>query len=126
MKILLISQIKGVIRYMDSIQENRGDVHIISIKTDIIADNVSELKKILGDMVSTSRFNVVLDMSAVNYIDSSGLAAIILKLKEFRKNKGDLRIAAVNDSVKTIFDVTFLTSLFKIYPNVDEACKDFN
>lgn len=111
---------------MDLIQEDRGNVHIISIKADITADNVSELKKVLGDMLSTSRLNVVLDMGAMNYIDSSGLAAIISRLKEFRKNNGDLRIASVNNSVKNIFDVTFLTSLFKIYPDVDSACKDFN
>ena len=110
---------------MDFIQEDKGNVQIISMKSDLVADNVSDLKEALAGLLAAEKKNIVIDMGGMNYIDSSGLAALISKLNEFRKKKGDVRLASMNNTVRNIFDVTFLSSLFKIYPSVDEDCKDF-
>ena len=110
---------------MEFVVQERENIHIISVKCDIVADNVDELKKLLADLLATERVCIVIDMEAVNYIDSAGLAILIGRLNEFRRKKGDLHLASMGKKVREVFDVTFLSSLFKIYAGVEEACRDF-
>ncbi len=110
---------------MQIIEQKKGDVSIISVQGEINADNVTQLKKVMSDLAVANKVKVVLDMEKMNYIDSSGLAALIAASHEFRKRKGDLRLAAMNNTVHEVFDVTFLNQHFKIFPAADNACKEF-
>ena len=110
---------------MKIIEQKKGDVSIVSIQGEINADNVAQLKKVMSDLAMADKVKVVLDLGQMNYIDSSGLAELIAASHEFRKKKGDLHLATMNEIVQEIFDVTFLNRHFKIFPAVDNACKEF-
>jgi len=105
--------------------DHKGKITVISVKGEITAENVAELKKTLGDLLATGRIQLVFDMKDMPYIDSSGLAAIISRSNDLRKKKGDLYLAGMNETVKKIFDVTFLSQHFKIFPDAGEACRNF-
>lgn len=71
--------------------------------------------------VGAGRPDVVLDLSAVTFMDSSGLGVLIASLKHARQAGGELRIAAAAEQVLTVLKLTKLERVLKPYATVDEA-----
>lgn len=68
---------------------------------------------------------IVVDLSAVDFIDSSGLGALIGGLKAARQEGGDLRIACAGDQVKAVLKLTNLDRILAPYGTVEEARHDW-
>ncbi len=64
---------------------------------------------------------LVVDMSQVTYIDSSGLAVLIEAMQNAEGYGGKFALAALQESVRPIFEIARLDQVFKIYPDVDSA-----
>jgi anti-sigma B factor antagonist len=64
---------------------------------------------------------LIIDMSAVPYIDSGGLGSIISAYVSREREARKLVLAGVNDRVKMVMTITGVEELFKIYPSVIEA-----
>jgi anti-anti-sigma factor len=60
-------------------------------------------------------------MDKVDFINSSGLGALVSILKEVRNHKGELKISNLADYVKEIFDITQLSSIFDICEDESHA-----
>lgn len=68
---------------------------------------------------------VVLDMRPIEFVDSSGLSAIIALSRALRRQGGELRLAGLQRYVWTVFEVTRLYRAFEIHDTVDEAVESF-
>jgi anti-sigma B factor antagonist len=79
------------------------------------------LRDQLRALVEGGQGLVVVDMSDVDFIDSSGLGALISGLKAARQSGGDLRIVAPCAQVTTVLELTNLNQVLKSYDSVDEA-----
>lgn len=64
---------------------------------------------------------MVVNLSDVEFIDSSGLAVIVKGLKQCRQNGGDLCISNLQQAVLIIFELTRLDKAFKIFDDESEA-----
>src|SRR5437016_8554075 len=64
---------------------------------------------------------VVVDMSKVSYIDSSGLAVLIEAMQNVEKYGGKFSLAGLQENVKPIFEIARLDQVFRIFPDVDAA-----
>src|SRR5262249_8273747 len=64
---------------------------------------------------------LVVDLSQVNYIDSSGLAALIEAMQDVEDYGGKFVLAGLQETVRTIFEIARLDQVFQIFPNVDTA-----
>lgn len=67
--------------------------------------------------------HIVLNLEQVEYMSSSGFRACIAILRKLKQREGSLRLSNIRPSVKRIFDVIELTSLFDIYDTEDEAAR---
>lgn len=67
--------------------------------------------------------HIILNMDQVEYMSSSGFRACIATLRKLNAREGTLKLCAIRPSVKRIFDVIELTSLFDIYETEEEALK---
>ncbi|MCB1165327.1 MAG: STAS domain-containing protein [Leptospiraceae bacterium] len=67
--------------------------------------------------------HIVLNMDKVEYMSSSGFRACIATLRKLNARDGSLKLTNIRPSVKRIFDVIELTSLFDIYESEEEALK---
>ncbi len=67
---------------------------------------------------------LILDLSSVEYCDSSGLSAILLAYRIIQSNEGVIRIAAPTKSVRTLIEISQLDRILPILPTVDEAIAD--
>ena len=65
----------------------------------------------------------LVDFSQTGYIDSSGLGVLVSLSKKIREAGGALRLANLNDDLKTLFELTKLDTLFQIASNRDEALR---
>jgi anti-anti-sigma factor len=63
---------------------------------------------------------LVVDLQDINFMDSSGLGALVSALKLIRNNNGDMVICGANDQVQMLFELTSMIKIFKIYSTVDE------
>ena len=70
---------------------------------------------------AAGKARLVVDLHAVDFIDSSGLGALIGGLKPARQQGGDLRIAAAGDQVRAVLKLTNLDRILSPYATVEEA-----
>lgn len=80
-----------------------------------------QLKAAVTDTVAAGRPQVVVDLSAVTFMDSSGLGALIAGLKAARQASGDLRMTGANEQVRTVLKLTNLDRVLRPYDSVQAA-----
>jgi anti-sigma B factor antagonist len=83
------------------------------------------LKAVIGDAVKEGPSRLVIDMEGVSFVDSTGLGSVIAALKLVRGTRGDLRLAAPNQQVRVVLELTTLDRVFAYYPTVEDALTDF-
>lgn len=82
------------------------------------------VREAVASIVDSGRSKVAVDLSGVEFIDSSGLGALISGLKTTRQAGGDLRIAGANDQVKLVLSLTNLERVLTPYDTVENAYGD--
>ncbi len=110
---------------MDISSRARGEVVILDISGEIDLYNAPEIKDIINKLIEQKRYNVVINLKDVTYIDSSGIGALISSLSNLKKYQGALKIINVFASVRKVFELTKLTSFFDIYDNEDDSINAF-
>jgi anti-sigma B factor antagonist len=83
------------------------------------------IKKKIDELLAKNTKNVILDLSNVPYIDSSGLGELIRCYTTMRKANGTLKLANVTDRIVDLLTITKLITVFEYYKNVDDAIKSF-
>ncbi|KUI25235.1 STAS domain-containing protein [Mycobacterium sp. GA-2829] len=82
------------------------------------------LRKQIHEVVDGGTARVVVDLGGTEFIDSSGLGALISGLKVARQAGGDLRIAAPTRQVTTVLELTNLNRVLRTYDSADGAFDD--
>jgi anti-anti-sigma factor len=83
-----------------------------------------DLREQLHSLVREGNSRLVVDLSGVDSIDSSGLGALISGLKVARQAGGDLRIAAPGEQAVAVLELTNLNRVLKSYDHADSAFDD--
>jgi anti-sigma B factor antagonist len=84
------------------------------------ADKAAAFKEAVGRYLDGRATSIVLDMAMVEFVDSSGLGAILSVLKRMPKGC-ELIICGTTDSVTSMFRLTRLDRIFTMRKNVEEA-----
>jgi anti-sigma B factor antagonist len=69
---------------------------------------------------------VVFDFSELNYINSFGIGILVDLQKNILKNEGIVKICGLSPSIKKIFQITYLTRVFEIFENFEQALDSFH
>lgn len=104
----------------------RYNCSIIEFKGNVMGgpDAVS-LNEKLHELIEKKNTNVVVNLSKVKFMNSSGLGMMIGALTTMRKAGGDLRIANATDKIESLLIITKLITVFKHYKSLDEAVDSF-
>ena len=100
-------------------------VTIVRIDGQLIVGNRQELKTLIQDGLDLGERKFLIDCSQTGYIDSSGLGVLVSLAKRVRELGGELRIAGLNEDLRSLFEQTKLDSLFQISPTAEEALAGF-
>jgi anti-sigma B factor antagonist len=77
-------------------------------------------KERLTEIINAGNLLIVLDLTHVEFVDSSGLGAIVTGLKVLGR-RGDLALANVHADVKMMLSLTRMDRVFKVFASTDEA-----
>ena len=92
---------------------------ILALEGEIDLHRSPEVKQTLQPLLEQKLPKIFIDMSAVQYIDSSGLALFIETLQRVGIYGGKFALFGLRESVRSIFEIARLDQVFQIYP--DEA-----
>jgi stage II sporulation protein AA (anti-sigma F factor antagonist) len=86
----------------------------------VATDVEEQLIKLIDD---EGEKHIILNLEQVEYMSSSGFRACIAILRKLKQRDGSLKLCNIRPSVKRIFDVIELTSLFDIFETEEAALK---
>ena len=75
----------------------------------------------LAGMAAKRLGHIVVDLTGVTYVDSSGLAALIQGMQDVEEYGGKFALAGVQENVRPIFEIAKLDQVFEIFPDVASA-----
>jgi anti-sigma B factor antagonist len=88
-------------------------------------DDTKEFNELLHKLVDEGKLNVVIDLSEVKFMNSSGLGMLIGGLTTMKKANGSLKLARVTEKIESLLIITKLITIFEFYETVDEAVDSF-
>lgn len=103
----------------------QGDVTVLNVEGQLIVGNRQELKQKVLEELEDGERKFLIDFDRTGYIDSSGLGVLVSLSKKIREQGGELRLANLNDDLRTLFELTKLDTLFQISSSRDEALSSF-
>lgn len=84
-----------------------------------------EMKDTIQKLLDAGVKKIVLDLAEVKRMHSSGLGVLIAMLTSVRNRGGDLKLAAINETMEGILAITKLNSIFETFKTVPEAVHSF-
>jgi anti-sigma B factor antagonist len=99
---------------------------VIELKGKIMGGpDAKKFRETLKELIDDGKTNVVLDLSQVKFMNSSGLGIIIGGLTTMRNAGGDLRICSAMERIESMLMVSQLNRVFELYPTLEEAIESF-
>jgi len=105
--------------------QNYSTVTVIDLQGEVDADVADQLKNTICEVVSQRRTGIILNMSDVSFIDSQGLELLLWVRDYCRRNKIQLRLAALDENGEKILELTRLDNEFDRHADLAEAVKSF-
>lgn len=101
--------------------EKRGDVAVVRPVGEVDIYTAPRLKEHILNTLEQGDARLVVDLSSVDFMDSSGLGVLVSALKRTKDLDGELRIVCPKGGVLKIFSITGLTKVFGIDATLEEA-----
>jgi anti-sigma B factor antagonist len=108
-----------------SMQTLDNGIEVIRPERRLNMVSAPRLASVVGGLIAAGRTRIVIDLSGTEFIDSSGLGALVSCLKKTRQAGGDLRIAGPTQHVLTVFKLTNLDRVLKTVPTAELAAAAF-
>lgn len=80
----------------------------------------NQLHQQIDEAMKTGAATVLVDLGEVNFMDSSGLGALVTALKTVRARGGQLCVCSINEQIRILFELTSMDRVFEIFPNQEE------
>lgn len=98
-----------------------GGIVVIRSEGRLNMASAPQLRAVVSERASAGQSQILIDLSGITFIDSSGLGALIGGLKTARQAGGDLRIAAPTEQVATVLGLTNLDRVLRPFATVEDA-----
>lgn len=106
---------------MDIEVTRSGEITTVAPKGDLDMASADRLKRTLADLIAGGQSRLVVDLGAVSYIDSSGMGTLVAAMKYARGAGGDVRLCALQEDVRAIFELTRLSKAMAVHASRQEA-----
>lgn len=98
-----------------------NDRLILNLEGELDTYNCGQLRSAIVEHVEKGHVNVIVDMTGVEYIDSTGLGSLVGGLKRVSERGGTMRIVTSNAQILKVFEITGLDRVFPIHHTLAEA-----
>jgi len=103
-----------------------GKVVVIECPDRVDLSVAKELREIMKEATEQDKFLLVVDMDKTEFMDSSGLGALVSRIAVTRSNSGDVRLACVKEPILKLLELTHLDKIFQSFESVQAAVDSFD
>ena len=103
-----------------------GHVTILTVDGDLaIGESESLFKRTVTRLLEQGKVNLLVDMRGVNFLDSSGLGALVRAMTKSQKEGGQTKLLGAGPQVRKLLEMTKLDSVFENFTEMETAVSSF-
>ena len=107
-------------------QERAPGITVVKLKGRLMQGPETEgIEALVRKLLGENRKKLILDLTGVDYVDSSGLGTLTFCSATMQAGGGALRMAGAQPLPQKLFHVTKLDKILSFFPSVEDACRDF-
>ena len=113
-------------KIIKDIKEILPEVFHIQLLGDVDYVSYPELKKMFSKLISAGHYKLIIDFTYATHIDSSGLGAVTSAHIKANSHGGKILLVNNHKEINKIFDITGLSKVISIYPDIETALGNMN
>ncbi len=99
---------------------------VVSFKGKVVGGpDAQKFQDQISSFIEQGKKNIIVDMSDVKFVDSTGIGNIIKAFSTVKEAGGKLKLSGLNDKIKGVLSIVKLDSIFEQFPTIEEASKSF-
>ena len=103
-----------------------GSITVIKVEGDlVIGAPEAEFKKTVLQLLERGRVNLLIDLSDVGFLDSSGLGALVRAMTTSQNEGGQTKLLGAGPQVRKLLEMTKLDSVFEMFDDLETAASSF-
>jgi anti-anti-sigma factor len=106
---------------MEITESRRGSCLVVSPNGRLDSATSSQLDRYMSAVIDRGDVDIVVDMTGLEYISSTGLSVFLSSAKKIRRNDGRMALSGLNSRIRLAFEMSGFLRLFPVYPNVEAA-----
>jgi anti-sigma B factor antagonist len=110
---------------LDIQESSREGISILTLKGRLAVGESTAVREAIQTLSTAGKINVVLDLSHVDYIDSTGLGALVICYTSLKKQDGALKLVNPNKRNVELLLLTKLHTIFEVFTEVQDAINSF-
>jgi len=91
----------------------------------VLGEETEALRETVKRLLEAGHTRIVLNLAEVNYMDSSGLSALISSFTSARKQGGELKLLNLTKRIRDLLLITKLSTVFEVYDSLEDAQRSF-
>lgn len=110
---------------LDIEESSREGVEVFTLKGRLTIAESSTLREKISQITAAGKFKVVMDLSELEYIDSTGLGNLVICYTTIKKHGGALKLVNLNKRNLQLLLLTKLHTIFEVFHDVSDAVNSF-
>lgn len=99
---------------------------VVELKGNVMGgDDTKNFNELLHKLIAEGKKNIIVDLSDVKFMNSSGLGMMISGLTTMKREGGHLKLANVTEKIESLLIITKLITIFETFESIDDAVKSF-
>lgn len=103
----------------------KDEIAILKLEGKLDTQTAPDAEKALAELINEGSFKILVNFSSLDYVSSVGLRVLLATAKRLKTNQGEMRLCALNEVVRDVFDISGFSKIFKISATEPEALDDF-
>jgi anti-sigma B factor antagonist len=98
-----------------------ADCAVLHVRGEVDMYTAPQLREHVIDLLTTGTRHIIADLREVDFLDSTGLGALVGSLKRLREQGGSLKLVTGTDRIRQLFRLTGLVRVFAVHTSIPEA-----
>lgn len=99
----------------------RDGFAVITVVGSVDLATAPKMRDRISDVVGDGHLHLVVDLSETEFLDSTGLGALVGALKRLRLKDGEIRVVCTPGHIRRVFEITHLDRVFSLHESLDAA-----
>jgi|SRR5580698_4612975 anti-sigma B factor antagonist len=104
-----------------TVDDTHPPLTVVAVEGEIDVATAPSLRAQLVELIADGKINLIVDLEAVGFLDSTALGVLVSTVKRVRSDGGDLSIVCANEHILKVFEITGLTTVFTIHDTLGAA-----